>query len=79
MNSIYPQKSIGKYEVKEPWNTFAQIIPITEEETGIETIKSDTTHSTDIYTLEGKQLPNLKKGINIIRMSDGTIKKVLVK
>ena len=73
------EKSIGKYKAMTPWNAFGQIVPLTEEETGIDTIKSEATHTTDIYTLEGKQLPSLKKGINIIRNSDGTTKKVLVK
>ena len=33
----------------------------------------------DIYDLNGRKLPALQKGINIIRMSDGTTKKVMVK
>ena len=32
-----------------------------------------------VYDLNGRRLPALQKGINIIRMSDGTVKKVLVK
>ena len=32
-----------------------------------------------IYTIDGKQVPNLQKGVNIIKMSDGSTKKVLIK
>ncbi len=31
------------------------------------------------YSLSGQQLPSLRKGINIVKSSDGTVKKVLVK
>lgn len=32
-----------------------------------------------IFTVSGKQLNKMSKGVNIIKMSDGTTKKVLVK
>ena len=38
-----------------------------------------STGSKRIYSPNGKQLDNLQKGINIIRMKDGTTRKVLVK
>ena len=31
------------------------------------------------YTIDGRRIETLQPGINIIRMSDGTVKKVLVK
>lgn len=33
----------------------------------------------DVYDLNGRKLPALQKGVNIIRLSDGTSRKVLVK
>ena len=33
----------------------------------------------EVYDLSGRRLPTLQKGMNIIRMSDGTTKKVMVK
>ena len=32
-----------------------------------------------IFTIDGKRVDNLKKGMNIIRMKDGTTRKVVVK
>ena len=32
-----------------------------------------------IYSLDGVKLNSLRKGINIIKMSDGSVKKVLVR
>ena len=32
-----------------------------------------------IYTIDGKRLTQLQRGLNIVRMSDGTVRKVLVK
>lgn len=34
-------------------------------------------HVTDIYTIDGKRIPALRHGVNIVRMSDGTVKKVV--
>ena len=31
------------------------------------------------YTLDGRQLPSARKGLNIVRMSDGSVRKVVVK
>ena len=31
------------------------------------------------YTLDGRQLPAAQKGLNIIRMGDGSVRKVIVK
>ena len=33
----------------------------------------------EVYTLDGQRMDNLRGGINIVRMSDGTTKKVYVK
>ncbi len=32
-----------------------------------------------IYTLDGKQVSNIQKGLNIIRSNDGNVQKILVK
>ncbi len=36
-------------------------------------------HECDIYSINGQRLKNKQKGINIIRMSDGSVKKVIVR
>ncbi len=53
----------------------------------IATITDGITHVTDrvgegtpeIYTLDGKRVSTLQRGVNIVRMSDGTIRKLMVK
>lgn len=47
--------------------------------TGIDEISSDLQKSSIFYDLSGRKISNLQKGINIIRMTDGTTKKVLIK
>lgn len=46
---------------------------------GIVSIANVIDENTQIYDVSGNQLNTLQKGINIIRMSDGTTKKVVVK
>jgi hypothetical protein len=48
---------------------------------GIETISRSAAETTivGIYTLDGKRIQQLQRGVNIVRMSDGTTKKIVVK
>ena len=48
-------------------------------QTGIEAIKSETATEVARYTIDGRALNAPQTGVNIIKMSDGTVKKVLVK
>ena len=32
-----------------------------------------------IFTIDGKRVDNLKKGLNVIRMKNGTMRKVVVR
>lgn len=49
--------------------------------TGIKPISAaySNIHPVARYSIDGKRLHSIEKGINIIRMSDGTVRKVLVK
>ena len=49
------------------------------ETTGVDTIKALTSGKTTIYNAAGAVVPSLQKGLNIIKMSDGSIRKVMVK
>ena len=66
------------YEVVGAWNLY---FLGAGESTGInETVASPSTNTIEgIYTLSGVRINNMQKGINIIRMSDGTTHKVLVR
>ena len=58
------------------WSKFANIQET--EFTGVETIKQKST-PTSYYSVSGEKLNNVHHGVNIIRMSDGTTRKVVVK
>ena len=61
------------------WKVFSQCGGIFEDAaTGISLAKQTMTSCTERYTLDGRRT-NGGKGFNIIRMSDGTTKKVVVK
>lgn len=51
------------------------------EAQGIDELPQDgqMTHHAVRYTLDGRQLPAAQKGLNIIRMGDGSVRKVIVK
>lgn len=77
-----PEKSIEKYKSKKPWCDFGKIIKISENEdpTNIDP-KPINNDSAPIYyfTIDGKQLNQPKKGLNIIRSGNGQYKKVIKK
>lgn len=47
--------------------------------TNIQNVKSDTATEVARYTIDGRALSAPQAGVNIVKMSDGTVKKVLVK
>lgn len=49
------------------------------EATDISSVDSENAEEIGCYTLDGKKLDVPQRGINIIRMSDGTIRKVIVR
>ena len=75
-----PEVSLQQYRDHSVWGLFLEIVPIDESnainEIGIEGIASEIEA---IYDRNGQCQPALRRGVNIIKMSDGTIKKVLVK
>ena len=71
-----PIGSKALYSIVKGWSKFANIQET--EFTGVETIKQKST-PTSYYSVSGEKLNNVHHGINIIRMSDGTTRKVVVK
>ena len=72
-----PEGTINKYKTAEGWKEFVFI----EEGSPSDVINVNTEKIKEIrrYTLDGRIIMNSHKGLNIIQMSDGTTKKVLVK
>ena len=78
-----PAASVEAYRNAEQWKDFGNIVALTDEDpkpTGISTMEyAPMATNKAIYDLQGHQLAQPKKGLNIIRMSDGKTKKVIVK
>lgn len=70
-----PKGMVSAYQQADQWKEFF----IINEDTGISTQTHGHTAPTHIYDLNGRKTDNTKQGLNIIRMSDGTTKKVLGK
>ena len=66
------------YQAQEPWNQYDIVVMPT---TGIEELETDKTAPTIVgyYDLNGKPINGKQRGAAILRYSDGTTRKVLVK
>ena len=73
-----PASALEDYRTTKPWSEFGTVLPLPDE-TGIENVAKQKAERTYRYTPDGKRVETPKKGLNIIRMSDGTVKKVVVK
>ena len=78
-----PAVSVEAYQNAEQWKDFGSIVALTDDDpkpTGISEMEyAPMATNKAIYDLQGHQLTQPKKGLNIIRMSDGKTKKVIVK
>ena len=71
-----PEASLNSYKTRSPWSGFGTILAI--KSSGIETNTVGTSATVDaIYNLEGKRIGGIKRGMNILRMSDGTTRKIM--
>ena len=62
------------------WQTTKMYKPVKiGGDSGIDAIQLELDPSARIYNAQGKLIPSLQHGLNIIKMGDGTIKKVMVK
>ena len=65
------------YQSKESWKNFVNIVEF--DATAVKGISTDK-ESVDVigsYSIDGKQKPLPQKGVNILKMSDGTTRKVV--
>ena len=72
------------------WSSIPYLMPIHDvtitgsfvadpDYSGIYTVSNDPVSSQEFYALDGKKYDKLQKGLNIVRMSDGSVKKILVR
>lgn len=74
-----PAGTKALYENRKGWKEFANIVEM--EPTEVKTI-SDGTSAAEIiarYDVSGRSISKLQHGLNFLRMSDGTVKKVFVR
>jgi hypothetical protein len=51
---------------------------VAKNATGIESVGSQRIAGVEtVYTIDGKRLDKMQRGLNIVRMSDGSIKKLI--
>ena len=78
-----PAASVETYKRTAPWSGFGKIVALTDNDpkpTDVNTQKVDNNvYPVNTFTIEGRRISNPQRGLNIIRMSDGTIKKVIKK
>lgn len=72
-----PKGTIEKYMYARFWKNFRQIEE-NPNETGIQSLLFDN-DIREIHSLNGEKIISPSKGINIIKMKDGTVKKILIK
>ena len=79
------ESALGAYTLAEPWSLFGSIVadgnlvaPEKDSETAIAGLQN-AGKVQQVYSVGGMQTSKLQRGINIVRMSDGTTRKVFVK
>ena len=66
------------YQNADVWKDFLTIEE-DGETTSVATAKTGNRDINSVYSMDGKRLNSMRKELNIIRMNDGTVRKVIVK
>ena len=74
-----PAQSVRLYRNHEYWGRFKEIVPLTDEETGISPTTVGGTVDGVHYSLSGTRVSPNGKGIHVVRYDDGTVRKVICK
>lgn len=75
-----PKGTKSKYLKVAAWNKFKKIEEFDEVPTSIDNARNEVfAIESDWYSISGQSLNNPKRGINIVRMTDGTTRKVIVR
>ena len=78
LGSLYvPGGTMARYMVRDGWKNFTYMEE-TDLPTGISNVSTDVQEVTR-YTIDGKRVSQTQRGLNILRMSNGKTKKVVVK
>lgn len=77
-----PATSLEAYKNAERWKDFGSIVALTDNDpkpSGIQAINNGVMTAKRYYSIDGKQIAMPQRGLNIIKMNDGTTKKVMMK
>ena len=74
-----PFVALDNYKATAPWNKFGTIEVLPGDDTAVTSIWDVNGKILDCYDLNGQKQSQLQKGLNLIRMNDGTVKKVMIK
>ena len=75
---LVPAGTKSKYESKSAWNKFTNIVEM--ELSSVKSAQTDVTvEEMERYNISGQRISAMQKGLNIVKMSDGTTKKVMFK
>ena len=76
-----PETAIDAYKTTAPWRDFGKIVALTEDDPIPSGIDRQTIYNSaypvDYYTSDGITLSKPKRGLNIIKMTNGTTKKIM--
>ena len=71
--------SVEAYKSTYPWSKIKKVVALTDQELSINGVISYNNAEIVRYTIGGQRTNQSCKGLNVVRMSDGTTKKVIVK
>ena len=77
-----PATAVEAYKNAEYWKDFGSIVALTDSDpnpTGIKSVSNSAKAIERYYTIDGKLLSAPQRGLNIIKMSDGKTRKVVIK
>jgi hypothetical protein len=76
-----PVASLEAYRQTAPWSGFGKIVALTDDDPKPTKVYSATTDDKypqfSVYTINGRRISKPQRGLNILRMSNGTTKKVM--
>ena len=73
-----PAGTKSKYESTPAWNKFKNIVEGIEN--AVESVEADVTaEETERYNVSGQRISTPQKGLNIVKMSDSTTRKIMCK
>ncbi|MBQ2167739.1 MAG: leucine-rich repeat domain-containing protein [Prevotella sp.] len=74
-----PAQSVRLYRNHKYWGRFKEIVPLTNEETGVRPTMGREPDEGIHYSLSGTRISPESKGIHVVRYNDGTVRKVICK